>query len=229
MARQARVDIAQTPYHVINRAVGRTRIFRNEKDYQLFMDLLIRTQEKTGMHVLAFTLMPNHWHLVLFPEKEGDMKTFMHLLTNAHTRRMHTVTKTTGTGPLYQGRYKSFIIQKDAHLLTVIKYVERNPVRAGLVRKVEDWRWGSGWIRARGTPKLQKMLSKGPTPLPTNYGAWVNTQDKEDITTGIRTSVNKGAPFGSNDWVNMMVDEHKLHATLREGGRPKGSKNVKRK
>lgn len=128
MARHARVDIAQTPYHVINRAVGRTRIFRNDKDYQLFIDLLTLAVEKTGMHILAFTVMPNHWHLVLLPQNEGDMKTFMHLLTNAHTRRMHTITKTIGTGPLYQGRYKSFIIQDDAHLLTVIKYVDLTPV-----------------------------------------------------------------------------------------------------
>ena len=71
MARQARVDVPNTPYHVINRAVGRLRIFSQEKDYQLFIDLLTEAVEKTGMKLLAFTLMPNHWHLVLFPEKAG--------------------------------------------------------------------------------------------------------------------------------------------------------------
>ncbi len=229
MARQARVDIAHTPYHVINRAVGRMRIFRNEKDYQLFIDLLTSAKEKTGMRILAFTVMPNHWHLVLFPENKGDMQTFMHLLTNAHTRKMHTITKTIGTGPLYQGRYKSFIIQEDTHLRTVIKYVERNPARAKLVLKVEDWRWGSGWIRSHGTSKQQKLLSKSPTPLPKDYSGWVNTEDKEGTIKSMRTSVNKGTPFGSDDWVSMMVDEHNLGATVRGTGRPKGSKNVRKR
>jgi len=225
MARQPRVDVPNIPYHVINRAVGRLKIFRNEKDYKLFVDLLLEAKEKTGMGIIAFTIMPNHWHLVLFPENTGDMKKFMHLLTNAHTRKVHTVTKTTGTGPLYQGRYKSFMIDDDAYLLTVIKYVERNPVRAGSTRTVEEWKWGSGWIRQRGTTKQKQLLSKGPTPLPRNYRSWVNTEDKEGVINRLRSSVNKGTPFGPADWVNTMVDTYKLGATLRGVGRPKGSKN----
>jgi putative transposase len=225
MARQARVDVPDTPYHVINRAVGRLRIFKQEKDYQLFLDLLMQAKEKTRMRILAFTVMPNHWHLVLFPEKEGDMKVFMHLLTNSHTRKVHTNTKTTGTGPLYQGRYKSFIIESDAHLLTVIKYVERNPVRAGMVKSVEDWKWGSAWIRRYATPKQKQLLSEGPTPLPKDYRIWVNAEDKEETIKRLRVSVNKGAPFGSHDWVDTMVDAHGLRATLRGTGRPQGSKN----
>lgn len=226
MARQPRVDVLNTPYHVINRAVGRLRIFNTDKDYKLFLDLLTDTQKKTGMRILAFSLMPNHWHLVLFPENKGDLPKFMHLLTNAHTRKVHTLTKTTGTGPLYQGRYKSFIIGNDAHLLTVIKYVERNPVRAGLVKAVQSWKWGSAWTRHTGTAKQKQLLAECPTSLPRNYLSWVNTNDKEDIVQRIRTSVNKGTPFGSDDWVTMMVDTHKLGATLRGTGRPKGSKNI---
>jgi putative transposase len=225
MARQPRVDVPNIPYHVINRAVGRLKIFTSEKDYQLFVDLLTEAREKTGMNIFAFTIMPNHWHLVLFPENTGDMKRFMHLLTNAHTRKVHTITKTTGTGPLYQGRYKSFMINDDVHLLTVIKYVERNPVRAGITKLVEDWKWGSGRIRRYGTAKQKQLLSEGPTVLPRNYYSWVNAADKEDVIKQLRTSVNKGTPFGSDDWVNTMVDTHHLGATLRGSGRPKGSKN----
>ena len=229
MARQARVDIANIPYHVINRAVGRARIFTKDRDYELFVDLLASAKEKTGMNILAFAAMPNHWHLVLFPEKEGDMKTFMHLFTNAHTRRVHTITNTNGTGPLYQGRYKSFIIETDAHLLTVIKYVERNPVRARLAKKVDEWRWGSGWIRVHGTLKQKKLLAESPTPLPKNYRTWVNLEEKDDILKQLRTSTIKSSPFGSDDWVQRMVDTYELEATLRGRGRPKGAKNSKKK
>ena len=225
MARQARIDVPNVPYHVINRAVGRLRIFRKDADYQLFIDLLTEAVEKTGMKLLAFTVMPNHWHLVLFPEKAGDMKVFMHLLTNAHTRKVHTKTKTTGTGPLYQGRYKSFIIQSDAHLHAVIKYTERNAVRAGLVGSVEDWKWGSAWIRTFGNEKQKRLICEGPTPLSKDYWTWVNTEDKEDTVKRLRTSVNKGTPFGTDDWVTAMVETHHLGATLRGTGRPKGSKN----
>jgi putative transposase len=225
MARQPRIDVPNIPYHVINRAVGRLRIFKSDKDYQLFFDILQEAREKTGMSVLAFVIMPNHWHLVVFPKNTGDLKKFMHLLTNAHTRKVHTITKTNGTGPLYQGRYKSFIVHDDAHLLTVIKYVERNPVRAGLSKQVETWQWGSGWIRLRGTSKQKQLLSEGPTPLPRNYRAWVNTEDKDDVIIQLRTSVNRGTPFGDDGWVNMMVDTYKLKFTTRGTGRPKGSKN----
>jgi len=86
--------------------------------------------------------MPNHWHLVLCTLNDGDLSTFMHKLTNTHTRRVHTITQTVGTGPLYQGRYKSFLVDSNEYLMTVIRYVERNPVRAGLVKFAEDWRRG---------------------------------------------------------------------------------------
>lgn len=213
------------PFHVINRAARKLRIFKKDEDYALFLELLADDIQKTGMKVLAFMIMPDHWHLVLFSEKAGGMKVFMHLLTNAHTRKVHTRTKTTGAGPLYQGRYKSFIIQSGAHLRTVIKYVERNPVRAGLVKKAEDWRWGSAWIRLKGTEKQKRLLSKRPVRLPKKYRAWVNAPEREETIERLRTSVNKGTPFGEDEWVHAMAETYGLGATLRGTGRPKGSKN----
>ena len=131
MARAARVDVGDQVYHVLNRAVGRLKIFEDPADYELFLFLLNEAREMTDMCILAFALMPNHWHLLLYPKKDGDMGEFMHWLTNAHTRRVHALTETTGTGPLYQGRYKSFLAKSDHHLLTVLKYIERNPVDKG--------------------------------------------------------------------------------------------------
>ena len=94
-----------------------------------------------------------------------------------------------------------------------------------MVRSVEDWKWGSAWIRRYGTAKQKQLLSEGPTSLPRDYHSWVNTEDKEDVIDRVRTLVNKGTLFGSSDWVNAMVDTHKLGATLRGTGRPKESKN----
>ncbi len=169
MVRVARVDVGDHVYHVLNRAVGRLHIFDTPDDYYLFVDLLREAKEMTDMRVLAYVLMPNHWHLLLYPEDDGDMGIFMHWLTNAHTRRVHAFTETIGGGPLYQGRYKSFLTKTDAHLLTVLKYIERNPVRAKLARQAENWRWGSAWLRLHGTPEQKELLSKSPVALPLNY------------------------------------------------------------
>ncbi len=116
MARNVRVDVGGVPYHVINRAVGRMCIFTKPNDYAVFIDIVQKVKEEHAMRILAFVVMLNHWHLVLFPLRDGDMGRFMHQLTNSHTRKVHANLKTTGTGPLYQGRYKSSVIENDTHL-----------------------------------------------------------------------------------------------------------------
>jgi len=221
MPRTARIAPGGYPLHVINRAIMRMRIFKREKDYALFERLLTEHCKETGMRILAYCLMPNHWHLLAYPVHDGDLSTFMHNLTNAHTRRVHTTTKTIGTGPLYQGRYKSFLIEDDKHLLTVLKYVERNAVRAGLVKQAEDWRWGSAWRRIHGTAQQKHLLSSSPTPLPRRYVQWINEPESVEILKNIRTSVVKGVPFGTMSWVEKTVEAFGLEQTQRGVGRPK--------
>jgi putative transposase len=223
MPRLARVDIGDEIYHVINRANGRLTIFEKKADYQLFESILKKAKEETDMRILAYTIMPNHWHLVLQPRTDGDLGTFMHKLTNSHTRQVRTSTKTIGHGHLYQGRYKSFIVSDDSYLLTLIKYVERNPVRAKLVTACEAWQWGSAWIRTNGSAQQKKLLSESPTPFPKNYLSWINTPDKEEDVVALRNSVNKGLPFGKDGWVDNMVDKYKLETTRRAVGRPRKS------
>jgi len=223
MGRVARVDVGNYVYHVLNRAVGRMRIFTQPSEYEIFESLLYDAVEMMEMPLLSYSLMPNHWHLELYPKKDGDVGEFMHWLTNTHTRRVHSYTNTIGTGPLYQGRYKSFLIQEDEHLLTVLKYIERNPVRARLAKRPENWRWGSAWIRQHGTVKQKRMLADSPVPLPRCYHAWINEPDKEDDLINIRGSANRGAPYGSGNWVENMITQHDLLATVRKPGRPAGT------
>lgn len=178
----------------------------------------------TGMRILAYTVMPNHWHLLLYTKEDGDMGTFMHWLANAHTRRVHALTETIGTGPLYQGRYKSFIAESDTHLLTVLKYIERNPVRAKLSKTPQEWKWGSAWLRTRGTGKQKKLLADCPTPLPRNYDQWIRTVDSPNELESLRESVRRGALFGGTMWVEQMLKKHEILAsTVRDPWRPKGS------
>ena len=223
MPRLARVDIGGEIYHVINRANGRLQIFNEDNDYQLFEKFLLDTKELTDMRILAYSIMPNHWHLVLHPKNDGDLGVFMHRLTNAHTRQVHVNTKTIGSGHLYQGRYKSFLVENDKYLLMLVKYVERNPVRAKLVRACENWQWGSAWRRINGTKEQKKLLAPSPTPLPHGYLKWINSTDDKDDLFSIRHSVNKGVPYGKERWVEKMVATHDIETTLRAPCRPRRS------
>ena len=91
------------------------------------------------MRILACCLMPNHWHLVLYPRADGDLSQFLRRLTLTHTQRYHARTRTVGYGHVYQGRYKSLLVESDLHFLSLVRYVERNAKRAGLVKKAEVW------------------------------------------------------------------------------------------
>ena len=221
MPRLARVDVGNEIYHCINRANGRLKIFNSPEDYILFESLLKEAQALTDMRILAYVLMPNHWHLILQPRHDGDLALFMHALCNTHTRRVHAATKTIGSGHLYQGRYKSFMVESDNYLLTLIKYVERNPVRAKLTKHCEDWQWGSAWRRTKGSLMHKKLLSPSPAPLPHGYLKWINADDKHEDIKRIRTSVNKGVPYGNDSWVDVMVTKYHLETTARSAGRPK--------
>jgi putative transposase len=221
MARASRVDIGGQIYHVINRAVGRLQIFNTDEDYLTFLNILREAGTTSTVEVLAYCCMPNHWHLVLRTNEDGDLGKYMHWLTNAYTRFVHTKTQTVGTGPLYQGRYKSFLVDEDIHLKTVIKYVERNAARAKLVVKPEDWRWGSAWLRTFGNDKQKKLLTELPFDVHDTYLSWLNTIDTEKELEQMRNSVNRGVPFGRERWVDAMVQKYGLESTIRTKGRPK--------
>lgn len=221
MARPLRVDVGDHVYHVINRSNGRVTIFEEEWMYQDFEYLLAEMKEQYDMRILAYVIMLNHWHLLLHPQKDGDLSRSLAWLGTTHTRRYHSQTETIGGGHLYQGRYKSFLIQTDPHLLTVLKYIERNPVRAKLSKQVERWKWGSAYRRIYGNKKERALLAESPVPLPRNYRTWINDAELSEDLTNIRESIRKGIPYGMDSWRSRMVERHNLAQTLREPGRPK--------
>ncbi len=198
-------------------------MFQSDTEYKHFESLLLEGVELIGMRILAYCIMPNHWHLVLYPKQDGDMSEFMRWVTTTHVRQRRTQTKSVGEGHLYQGTYKSFPIETDHHLLTVIRYVEQNPLRAKLVHRAESWQWSSLHRRLRNNREDQKFLASIPTELPINYMESVNTILQIDNLKRIRYSVSKGAPYGGDAWTDDMVERYDLGGTLRGAGRPKGS------
>ena len=221
MARNARTDVGGIIYHIINRANARMRIFDTPKDYQLFETTLIEAKKQTNMRILAYCIMPNHWHLVIYPKKDGDLQKFMGWLTMTQTRRWHVAHKSIGSGHLYQGRYKSFPIQSNEYFIQLCKYVERNPLRAKLVKRAENWKWSSLWRREQGSPEQKKLLSKWPTGILDDYLSYVNEPEKDDELEAVRYSVNRGKPYGREQWTNRIIDRFNLESTVRDPWRPK--------
>ena len=197
------------------------QIFEKEKDYIAFEKILIEAKEKYPMRILAYCLMPNHWHFILYPKNSNNLVSFMRWITLTHTQRWLVHRKMTGYGHLYQGRYKSFPVQKDGHFIQACRYVERNALRAKLTIKAEDWRWGSAWTRKYGNKEQRQLLSEWPVPITGNYYTYLNQSEEETTIEHLRNSVNRGKPFGSEGWIEKTAEELKLRSTLNSRGRPR--------
>ncbi len=208
-------------YHVLNRANARLPIFEADADYEAFERILAEAHDRVNMRLLAYCLMPNHWHLVLWPRRDGDLSEFMRWVTVTHTQRWHAVRGSAGSGHVYQGRFKSFPVQSDEHFLTVCRYVERNALRARLVRRAENWRWCSLWRRRFGDAEAKSLLRDGPLAFPRGWTAMVNRPQSQQELDAMRRCVNRGAPFGSEAWLRRIVKRLGLESTLRPRGRPK--------
>jgi putative transposase len=214
------VDVGGIIYHVLNRANFRSRLFKTAAHYQDFLDIVEESLNFVSLPILAYCLMPNHWHLVLHPRADGDLSKFLQRITLTHTQRFHWKTRTVGYGHIYQGRYKSLPVDSDSHFLTLVRYVERNALRAALVEKAEDWPWSSAYARLYGNEKQKKMLSPWPLAEPRHYREWLNQPQGQKEIEDIRHAIQKGRPYGSEKWVSRSVAKFGLESTLRDRGRP---------
>lgn len=221
MGRPRRAAAGGIIYHVWNRANGRQGMFEKAADYEAFEQVLIEAQARIGMRMLAYCVMPNHWHLVLWPRRDGELSQFMAWLTLTHTQRWHAHYQSAGTGHLYQGRFKSFPVQSDEHFLTVCRYVERNALRAGLVGRAEEWRWSSLWRRYRGSRQAREWLTDWPIPRPRQWVEWTNEPQTAAELETLRKCVARGQPYGTAAWVQRMSRRLNLESTLRPRGRPR--------
>jgi putative transposase len=230
MPRSQRASQGELIYHVLNRANAGLSLFEKDQDFAAFEKVLVQAHERVSMRTIAYCVMPNHWHFVLWPYRDGDLSEFVRWLTVTHTQRWHVAHDTVGTGHLYQGRFKSFPVESDEHLLTVCRYVERNALQAGLVERAEDWRWSSLWRRTSDDVAARLLLSDGPLELPQPWCAIVNCPKSEKEEEAIEGCIRRGRPFGSDPWAQEIASRLGLQVTLRPRGRPtkyeKGVRNL---
>lgn len=223
MARVARVAPGRVIFHVMNRGNLRAPLFHSDVGYRSFLDILGRVQQHFRMRILAYCLMPNHWHLLLWPHEDGELGRFMQRVTSRHTQVVHGVAKTAGQGHLYQSRYRSFPVSTDAYLLAVCRYIERNPVEANLVTDAADWPWSS--FAERAAPELCRRngIALEPLPIdcPADWAGFVSQRGIAAVQKQWKASVAHGIPFGSAAWVRATASALNLPAELSPGGRPR--------
>jgi putative transposase len=220
MPRTARASVGGVCYHVLNRGNGKAKIFHKAGDYDAFLSLIAEASLRVQMPLLAYCLMPNHFHLVVLPARDRALSQWMQWLMTAHVRRYHR--HYGGCGHVWQGRFKAFPIQQDGHLLNVVRYVERNPVRANLVKRAEDWIWSS--LRPWSKGSMPTMLHPWPIDRPKNWLEVVNRAETAAEIEAARRSVNRGAPFGDAKWVLETAQRMGLESSLRPPWRPKKQK-----
>jgi REP-associated tyrosine transposase len=219
MPRTARAIVADYCYHVINRGNQRATVFHEPGDFDQFLALIARAQERLLLPILAGCLMPNHIHLVVRPANAEDLGRWMQWVFTTHVRWYHAKYGTTGR--VWQGRFKAFVAQQDHHLLTLMRYVERNALRANLVERAEDWEWGSlAWRRVQRPPVA---LTESPAPLPPYWRQLVNEPQTSAELAELRVCVNRQRPFGDDDWVKLQARELGLEQSMRRVGRPSRS------
>jgi putative transposase len=177
------------------------------------------------VRICAYCLMPNHFHLVLWPRHPGRLSGFMQWLAQTHAARWHAHHKTRGRGHVYQSRFRSFPIQEDGHFLKVCRYVERNPLRANLAKRAQDWRWCSLWLRGQGEGPMADALSTWPVSRPADWLRQVNRAQDEKELAAIRKSRDRGSPYGDAAWAMRTARRLGLQSTLRPIGRPRKAKS----
>lgn len=228
-----RVDLS---IRVLNRANAQLPLFESNEQYSLMLGVLAEAHQRVPMRTLGYCIMPNHWHLLLWPRGDGDLSEFMQWLTVTHTQRWHAAAGTIGAGHVYQGRYKSFLVQPTrpsrrqrgfgllqggSAVLAVLRYIERNPLRAGLVSRAQAWGPSSLYSRTQDEPPHEIPLTAPSGGLPEDWPAVVNRpQSQEEIDALVRC-IQRGRPFGREAWVKQAAADWGLESTLRPRGRPK--------
>ena len=166
-------------YHIYNRGAGKGQIFFNEGNYEYLLVLVKRYYQKHGATVIAYCLMPNHYHFLLRQDTVEPLSKFMQVLFNAYAQALNIQQERTGT--LFEGRFRHKYVDKWEYLVTLCRYIHRNPVKARWVSRPEDWLYSNyqEWIGLRNGELVDKTFIRDHFPNPEEYLAFVNDVEDE--------------------------------------------------
>jgi putative transposase len=223
MARIARLVIPGVPHHVTQRGNRRQRTFFTESDYETYKALMARSCAEAGVKVLAYCLMPNHVHLVAVPAAAADLR---RAIGEAHVRYTRRINLREGwRGHLWQGRFASFPMD-DTHLHACVRYIERNPVRARLVARPEDWAHSSA--RAHLSGRDDAMVSVQPLLSAIgNWRAFLADATSDRLRPAFGYHERSGRPMGSDAFIEQLETETRCRLRKQQPGRkPKAPPNA---
>jgi putative transposase len=217
-------------YHAINRGNNRADVLGEAGDHEAFLEAMERARERYPFRLYGYCLMTNHFHLLIRPEGGQSISRILQSLTVAHTWRYHK--RHGSVGHVWQGRFRSPVIQDDGHLLVVLRYIEANPLRAGMVDDLAGYRWSSFLAHGHGRADplldpLPEYEALGRTPAE-RQARWrrkvVAPQDARELTA-VRESVRSGKPLGEADWVTAHAATLGIELNPRPRGRPRKTEN----
>ena len=221
MARPLRIEYPNAWYHVMNRGRRGENVFSDKKDYELFLAILQESSELFDLRIAAYCLMSNHYHL-LIQTPLGNLSRAMRHVNGVYTQRYNRHHKI--DGQLFRGRYKSVLVEQDSHLLELLRYIHRNPVRANMCKTVADYGWSShqGYLSATGKwdwmfkQFLLGMFSDNPGKAKREYSKFVHNEDSVEVME-FYSKKNLASVFGSGDftqWVKEKFYELKKHSEV---------------
>ncbi len=217
MPRKARTLGDGCIYHVMNRGNAGQLVFRQGHDHLAFLDMLLYAKQRYKVELFAFCLLRDHFHLLVRPHRARNLSHCMQWLQTSFARRFNDYYGT--EGPLWQGRYKSFLVQEDEHLLTVMSFIEGHPLRQGLVETAEDYVWSSH--RENYWGNRRQKLDELPVPLTDDWSASVDALLGERALGRLKMSASRQIPFGAPDWQQQVCKEYGLEDSFKPRGRPR--------
>jgi putative transposase len=191
MPRSSRTASAGAIFHVVNRGVEKRKVFLDDHDYARFVTLLRDGKERASVKIFGFCLMPNHFHIIISPETDDALGQYMHWVTGKYAIEFRARTETRGHGHVFQWRYWSRGCDDVDAFFIMLRYVEANAQRATLVRRAEDWQWGSLWARRKAD---MSVIDEPPFELPSYWAALVNRPQFDRELAFARFKPKRGRP-----------------------------------
>lgn len=218
MPRRPRSSTGQFVFHVLNRAIQGLTLFERPGDYELFCEILADALRRFPVRLLAYSVMPNHWHLVVWPLDDDSLSPFMQWLTAIHAMQWRKDKGSHGRGAVYQSRFKAIAVQRDRHFIRLCRYVERNAVRARLVPRATEWPWSSVSPLASGAGR--PSLTPWPVGRPANWIDLLDAPEPPRALREIRMAIRKGRHYGLAAWRLETAEKLRWRNGWRQPGKP---------